>query len=227
MSDKANKNDPYQDQPYVFPEWTNMVPKVVAPISLIGVVIVIASVWYWFSPKFTDVGYAPVQPVPYSHKLHAGDLGIDCMYCHVGVDKGPIAQVPPTQVCMNCHTTIKTDSAKLAAVRQSWETDMPIPWVRVHKAPDYAFFDHSRHVTRGVGCESCHGRIDKMEVVYQDQPLNMAWCLECHRTPEEHLRPVEEVTTMGYVATDQIAVGTKLKKDNSINPPQDCSGCHR
>lgn len=227
MSDQVNKNDPYQSKPYLFPRWSNLVPMVLAPALLIGAIGAVAGVWYWFSPKFTDVGYAPVQPVPYSHKLHAGDLGIDCTYCHVGVDKGPIAQVPPTQVCMNCHAQVKADSPKLAPVRQSWETDLPIPWVRIHKVADYAYFDHSRHVNRGVGCVSCHGRIDQMDVVYQDQPLNMAWCMECHRAPEEHLRPLDSVTKMDYAVDDQVAVGMQLKEEYQINPPQDCSGCHR
>lgn len=227
MGDKIQQTGPYQDTPFVFPEWTNIIPKIGAPLGLIAAVSVIAGVWYWFSPKFTDSGYAPVQPVPYSHKLHAGELGIDCRYCHVAVEDGPHASVPATQVCMNCHSQIKTDSEELAPVRQSWESDLPIPWKRIHKVPDYAFFDHSRHVNRNVGCVSCHGRIDQMEVVYQQEPLAMGWCLECHREPEKHLRPDEHITDMDYAPSDQLAIGNQIKADKNINPPQDCSGCHR
>lgn len=236
MSDKTNPNSPYASEPYLFPKWTNPALKALGPLSVIGLVAVTWAIWYWFSPKFTDMGYAPVQPVPYSHKLHAGELGIDCRYCHIGVEKTAHAQVPPTQVCMNCHAQIKganydkaTESNPLLApVLASFQTDLPVPWVRVHKIPDYAFFDHSRHVNRGVGCESCHGRIDQMEVVYQAQPLSMAWCLECHRSPESFLRPVDQVTKMGYTPEgEQIAAGLALKQQMNINPPQDCSGCHR
>ena len=181
-----------------------------------------------FSPEMSAIGYAPEQPVPYSHELHAGELGIDCRYCHTGVETGARATIPPTQTCMNCHATVKTESEQLALVRESFETGEPIPWVRVHDLPDYAYFDHSAHVTRGVGCESCHGRIDKMEVVHQSEGLNMAWCLGCHRAPETHLRPVAEATSMGYVPEiDQTELGLQLREARNINPSTDCSTCHR
>ncbi len=155
----------------------------------------------WGSPRrATDVGYAPEQPVPYSHALHAGQLGIDCRYCHNTVETAAHAAVPPTQTCMNCHAAIRKESEKLIPVRASYATGMPIPWVRVHDLPDYVYFNHSAHVRRGVGCVSCHGRVDTMEVVYQAEPLSMGWCLDCHRNPERHLRPVEFVTEHGLGA---------------------------
>ena len=165
----------------------------------------------------------------YSHKLHAGDLAIDCRYCHVGVEKGAHAGVPPTQTCMNCHTNVKKDSPYLLPVRESWASGKPVEWVRIHKTPDYAYFDHSIHVNAAIGCESCHGRIDQMVEVWQDQPLSMGWCLDCHKAPENHLRPKGTSTVMGYTPPggDQLALGEKIKKEARINPPINCSGCHR
>jgi hypothetical protein len=239
---------------WVFPKWQNKVPLVI--LGVIGPVVTIAaiaSVWYYFSPRFTDVGYMPEQPVPYSHKLHAGELGIDCRYCHTGVEVASSARVPPTQTCMNCHSKIKTKSLDLHLVRESYAEDKPIEWVRIHKTPDYAYFEHSAHIQAGVGCESCHGRIDQMVVVSLAEPLNMGWCLDCHREPEKHVRPKALVTKMGYLESQHAAhlaenkvdateftvadmrkALTKAnrkawKEDPSLkpNPPQHCSGCHR
>ncbi len=125
----------------------------------------------------------PTQPVPYSHALHVGQLGMDCRYCHTGVEVAAAATIPPTQTCMNCHSKVRANSEKLIPIRESYATGMPVPWIRVHDLPDYVYFDHSAHVRRGVGCVSCHGRIDTMEVVFQAEPLSMGWCLECHRNP--------------------------------------------
>jgi len=197
---------------------------------LLGLIIIltatVAGVWYYFSPEYTDVGYAPVQPVPYSHQLHAGELGLDCQYCHTNVAVSKHANVPPTQTCMNCHTQIKANSDKLAKVRDSWETGQPIEWIRVHNLPDYAYFNHAIHVNMGVGCETCHGRVDRMEVVAQVEPLSMSWCLDCHRNPEKYVRPVEEVTTLGYEAENQLEMGRKLVAKHNIHPPTYCQGCH-
>ncbi len=227
MSDEEQRAEAQEH--WTFPEWHNIIPPVVfGVVGPLVTVLVLGSVWYYFSPKFTDVGYKPEQPVPYSHKLHAGDLGIDCRYCHVGAERGPHAGVPPTQVCMNCHANVKPDSPKLLPVRESWATGKPIEWVRVHKTPDYAYFDHSAHLGAGVGCETCHGRVDQMVTVEQKQSLSMAWCLECHRNPEHHLRPISEVASMGYKASKpQLEVGTALAAQKKINPPKHCSGCHR
>ncbi len=210
----------------LFPKWVNDVPKRV----LIGIIIflngAIFGIWYFFSPENTHVGYAPEQPVPFSHQLHAGQLGMDCQYCHTQVFDTFEANIPATQTCMNCHNQIATDSEALAPVRESWETGNPIEWIRVHDLPDFAFFDHSAHVSVGVGCESCHGRVDRMERVFQHEPLSMSWCLDCHRAPERHIRPVEEVTTMGYQPENQLEMGRELVARHNIIPPQQCQSCH-
>jgi hypothetical protein len=211
----------------IFPKWTNKVPKI-ALFSLVALVTGIVFVfWYWFSPWNLEVGYQPVQPVPYSHKLHAGDLGIDCRYCHTGVEKGPVAGVPPTQTCMNCHANIKKDSVKLQRVQDSYKTGLPIPWVRVHKTPDYAYFDHSAHISVGVGCISCHGRIDRMAEVKLTQPLSMGWCLDCHRNPEPNLRPLDKITDMEWVGDNNWKELAKAKAKTLHPPVESCSGCHR
>ena len=163
-----------------------------------------------------------------------GELGLDCRYCHTSVEETAKANIPPTATCWNCHSMIKTESEKLAPLRESYETGNPIPWVRVHDLPDYAYFNHSAHVSRGVGCVSCHGRIDTMEVVYQSQPLSMGWCVDCHRNPERALRPPEEATNMTWTPRDAagneldpVEYGARFAAENDINPPTDCSTCHR
>lgn len=212
----------------IFPEWSNKIFPVLLVIILIGGMAVVGFFWYFGSPKYTDVGYRPEQPVPYSHKLHAGDLGIDCRYCHVGVEVSASATIPPTQTCMNCHTLVKTDSKKLAAVMESWSTGVPIEWIRIHDLPDYAYFNHSAHVNVGIGCASCHGNVAQMEEVMQVEPLSMSWCLDCHREPDEHLRPVDQVTNMKWTAPEnQMLLARQIINEKKINPPVDCSGCHR
>jgi hypothetical protein len=212
----------------LFSPRANAVPRrLLAGLGLLLVALV-AIIWYYFSPWYTDVGYAPVQPVPYSHKQHAGDIGMDCRYCHTGVEKSAVAMVPPTQTCMNCHILVKPTSKKLVALKESWDRKLPMEWVRVHKLPDYAYFDHSAHLRAGVGCESCHGNVAAMEVVTQKQPLSMTWCLDCHRNPAPHLRPQSELTTMGWKApADQAAFAARVIKELSLRPPTNCSGCHR
>ncbi len=212
---------------FTFPEWTETFKKWLGLLLMGAPVYLIALVAYGVEPEVIRIGYQPTQPVPYSHALHVGELGLDCRYCHNTVDQSAHAAIPPVATCMNCHQGIHPDSKRLAPVREAYERDVPLAWIRVHDLPDYVYFNHSAHVTRGIGCESCHGRIDQMEVVYQDKALQMEWCLECHRDPEPHLRPVSELTTMGYAADDQLTLGRELAKQNNINPPQDCSTCHR
>jgi len=212
----------------IFPKWTNKIPPVLLVAVSLGLAGIIGFFWYYGSPEYTDVGYRPEQPVPYSHKLHAGDLGMDCRYCHTSVEVSPKANVPPTQTCMNCHTLILTQSEKLLPVRESWTTGKPIEWVRVHKIADYAYFNHSAHINAGVGCISCHGNIAEMEKVMQVEPLSMGWCLECHRNPDPYLRPVAEVTNMNWIPPEnQIELAQQIRKEKNIAPPVDCSGCHR
>lgn len=217
-------------QPFVFPRWTNKLVPLAGAVLGIAPLYLIGLVWYAASPHTTDVGYAPEQPVPYSHALHAGELGIDCRYCHTTVTEAAHAAVPPTETCMNCHQRIHVRSPKLEPVRASAASGDPVEWVKVHDLPDYAFFNHSVHVNHGIGCTSCHGRVDTMEVVFQHEPLSMGWCLDCHRAPELHLRPPGEVTNMTYEAPaglSQREHGQELRETFDINPPTDCSTCHR
>ncbi|MCC6746188.1 MAG: cytochrome c3 family protein [Deltaproteobacteria bacterium] len=212
----------------IFPRWTNKIPLILGGAVPMGGIVVVAAVWYWGSPKYTDVGYQPEQPVAFSHQQHAGELGMDCRYCHSTVERGAFAAIPPTQTCMNCHATIRKDSPKLAPVRQSAATGKPIEWVRVHMLPDYAYFDHSVHLAAGVGCASCHGRIDQMPVVRQDQSLSMGWCLECHRNPTPHLRPKGQITNMAYSPAEAKYDAAKdPQRTRTLKPPVYCSGCHR
>jgi hypothetical protein len=212
----------------IFPKWLNYLPLAVGLGAPALGALAVGGVWYYGSPKYTDVGYRPVQPVPYSHALHVGELGLDCRYCHVSVEKSAVANVPPTQTCMNCHHVVARDSPKLAPIRESFTSNKPMRWIRVHNLPDFAFFNHAAHVRAGVGCVSCHGRIDQMEVVTQVQPLSMSWCLDCHRDPAPRLRPPEEVTNMEWIPPrDQLAVAQKMIAEHDLHPPVDCSGCHR
>jgi len=193
------------------------------PLVLVGV---ISAIGYWWSPSFTDAGYQPEQPVPFSHKLHAGDLGLDCRYCHSTVEQAALAAIPPTQTCMNCHGFVAKDSKALAPVRASWADGTPLAWTRVHMLPDYAYFDHSAHVGAGVGCATCHGRIDQMEEVRQHASLSMTWCLDCHRNPGPNLRPKDEVTNMDF-DPDTYDPTTDAARTRPVSPPLHCSGCHR
>ncbi|HSC89532.1 MAG TPA: cytochrome c3 family protein, partial [Polyangiaceae bacterium] len=164
---------------FVFPRWANKTRQI-AGLALSGAPLyLVAFVWYGGSPKTTDVGYQPEQPVPYSHELHAGQMGLDCRYCHTTVDQTGLAAIPPTSTCMNCHKLVHPNSPKLTPIRESSATGEPVQWVKVHDLPDYVYFNHSAHVTRGVSCVSCHGRIDTMERVTQVERLSMGWCLDC------------------------------------------------
>jgi menaquinone reductase, multiheme cytochrome c subunit len=225
--------DEQSDNPlFVFPRWANYLLPVII-ITVVGAGLYVPTVvGFGFSPKTTDVGYAPVQPVPFSHALHAGDLGMDCRYCHNTVERTAFAALPATQTCMNCHTNIKSDSELLKPVRESWASGKPVPWVKIHDLPDYAYFNHSAHVNQGVGCATCHGRIDQMDQVYQARTLSMSWCLECHRAPEKFLRPRNEVTNMNYslAASEQLNVGLELKAKYGVRDATymtSCSTCHR
>ena len=212
----------------IFPKSTDQYVRIGA--AIVGALVLggTALALYIGLPEVQKTGYTPIQPVPYSHKLHAGDLGMDCYYCHYTANKSGHAAIPATEVCMNCHVRVKPQSPRLAQVRDSYQTGKPIEWVRVHKVADYAFFNHQAHVTAGVSCVSCHGRVDQMVEVKQVEPMNMAWCLDCHRNPAPHIRPVEEVTNLAWKPDrDPAAIGHEIIKAKGINPPQNCSGCHR
>ena len=216
----------------IFPEWTESLKKWIGLLVAGAPVYLIALIAYGVTPEAIRIGYQPEQPVPYSHARHAGELGLDCRYCHNTVERSPHAAVPPAATCMNCHTAIHAvgeSARKLLPVREAYAKDEALAWVRVNDLPDYVYFNHSAHVTRGIGCESCHGRIALMDAVYQAEALTMTWCLDCHRAPELHLRPIERVTEMGYFETvsDQGEVGRRLREEYNINPPTDCSTCHR
>lgn len=215
-------------EPFVFPRWTNSLRNLIAAAAVLVPLYLVVLVGFGLSPRTTAVGYTPEQPVPYSHALHVGQLGIDCRYCHTTVESAAFAALPPTQTCMNCHLWIRAESPKLLPVRESHATGLPIRWVKVHDLPDYVYFDHSAHVSRGVSCVSCHGRVDRMEVVSQVEPLSMAWCLDCHRDPDRHLRPPEFVTRLDWTpAGDPAELGRTLRRNYNINPSTDCSTCHR
>jgi hypothetical protein len=168
------------------------------------------------------------QPVQFSHLHHVLDEGIDCRYCHTSVETSSFAGIPPTKTCMNCHSQIWQSAPILEPVRASFREDKPMTWVRVHDLPDFVYFNHSIHVKKGMGCETCHGRIDQMPLTRQQNSLQMEWCTNCHRNPQDYVRPREEVFTMGYrPREDQATLGPKLLKEYNIKPSTDCSTCHR
>lgn len=186
---------------------------------------------YVRSPYVTNQQMPVEQPIEFDHRHHAGDEKIDCQYCHWTVDKSPSAGIPSTTVCMSCHAQVWNKSPYLTEVRKAFFSDMPIQWVRVHNLPDFVYFNHAIHVNKGVGCASCHGRIDQMGAVEQFAPLTMAWCLECHRNPEPHLRPPEFITSMTWTPpkdkTEAAALGKKLRAEYEVHSRTSCSTCHR
>ena len=180
------------------------------------------------SSYVTEAGVAREQPVPFSHKHHAGELGIDCRYCHTSVERTASAGIPATQTCMNCHAQIWVDSPMLEPVRASYRTDTSIHWWRVHDLPDYVYFNHSIHVQKGVGCATCHGRVDQMNLTWQESSLQMEWCLDCHRHPERYVRPREEVFNMAWEPpSNQLEMGRELMRAYKIQSLTDCYTCHR
>jgi len=182
------------------------------------------------TPYNTGQGVVLKQPVPFSHEHHVAGLGIDCRYCHTSVERSAYAGLPPTATCMNCHTQIWSDSPMLEPVRASLRTDQPLAWTRVHDLADFVYFDHSIHVAKGVGCASCHGAVDTMPLMRQAARLQMEWCLDCHRHPERHLRPRDQVFNMKWRPDDQEAVGRRLLTEYRIRSPREltsCSTCHR
>ena len=213
----------------IFHPSTNTISRITifgGAILLIGLVATLATINE--SPYITEVGVARSQPVPFSHKHHVGDDGIDCRYCHTSVEQSSFAGIPPTKTCMNCHSQIWSDSPMLEPVRESFRSDRSIEWTRVHNLPGFVYFDHSIHIHKGVGCSTCHGRVDKMALTWRENSLYMDWCLDCHRAPERYVRPRQEVFNMAYQApADQDALGVKLVKEYKIRKLTSCSTCHR
>lgn len=170
------------------------------------------------------------QPVPFSHEHHVAGLGIDCRYCHTAVEKSASAGVPPTSTCYNCHKIVWNEAPMLEPVRSSYRTGQPIEWNKVHDLPDFTYFNHSIHVAKGIGCATCHGPVQQMRLMRSAQPLQMRWCLECHRNPEKFIRPKEEVFNMTWKAKDQETLGRELVEKYKVRPPAEitsCGTCHR
>ena len=215
--------------PQVFHRSTNTFSRV----SIFGAVFVIAALIlalgiFVRSSYATGVGTNVAQPVPFSHKHHVADDGLDCRYCHISVETASFAGLPSTKICMNCHTQIWATSPVLAPVRDSFASGKPLVWNRVNALPDYVYFDHSIHVAKGVGCATCHGKIDQMPLTAKAETLQMEWCLNCHRNPAAYLRPRDQVFSVTYQPpSDQMALGQRLMKEYNVQIKTDCSVCHR
>lgn len=236
----------------IFPKWMNALPTFSAVFGGVGVVAVSAGYMYYFTPDYWRTGYEPVQPIDYSHQIHAGKLGIDCRYCHTHVEDSKHANIPDTATCMNCHTGVGETAylntslwnahkanPNLIKVRSAYASGEAVLWRRVHKTPDYAHFNHSVHVHAGVSCYSCHGRIDQQAVVRQVHGMGMSFCLECHRAPEKNLvsaddmvqTDVPRITDLSAVEallTDpkQLERGLEIARTKQLQPPQFCGACH-
>jgi hypothetical protein len=215
--------------PQVFHPATNSISKI---SILAGAVLAVTGLFILLainrSPYVTQSGVAREQPIPFSHAHHVGDVGIDCRYCHTSVETSSFAGIPPTETCMHCHAHLFADSPTLAPVRESHRTGQAIVWTRVNDLPDFVYFPHDVHVHKGVGCVTCHGRIDQMPLAWQEATLHMEWCVDCHRQPERFVRPREAVYLMDWKASEnQAALGERLLAEYDIRPRTDCSTCHR
>ncbi|MCG3160742.1 MAG: Menaquinone reductase, multiheme cytochrome c subunit [Acidobacteria bacterium] len=219
--------------PQIFHRRANTISRV----SIYGAIIVLAFiVWALYeiqrSPYNTRAFVARSQPVQFSHKHHAGDDGIDCRYCHTTVETSSFAGIPPTSTCMNCHSQLFSGSPFLEPVRESFKTGKPLEWTRVHDLPEFVYFNHSIHVNKGIGCSSCHGRVDEMPLMWNVASLHMEWCLGCHRDPAKHIRPRDQIVNMDWPPPgyDQMAEGKKLMKQYNVKPVEaitNCTTCHR
>lgn len=215
--------------PQIFGRGTNSFARITI---ILAVVLATAVAWFFMafqtSPYMTHQGEMRVQPVQFSHMHHVGGMGFDCRYCHTGVETSSFAGIPPTRTCMNCHSQIWADSPFLEPVRESFRSGKPLQWVRVDDLPDYVYFNHSIHIYKGIGCETCHGRVDKMAQVWQANTLQMNWCLDCHRHPEQYVRPRDQVFNMEYEPPkNQLELGLRLVKEYKIQSLTDCWTCHR
>lgn len=216
----------------IFHRSTNFISRlsVASTIFLVGLalaVILMAA----RSPYYTNQNISREQPIQFSHKHHVGDDGIDCRYCHTGVETSAVAGIPPTKTCMNCHSVLFNSSSYLEMVRESYRTGKSIEWVRVHRLPDFVYFNHGIHINKGVGCSSCHGPVNQMPLVFQASTLLMQWCLDCHRNPEPVLRPQDQIFHMDWKAPEnQVELGARLRVEYKIRTTAEltsCSVCHR
>lgn len=214
----------------LFPPWADTVLRI-AFATFIGALIAGPTcAMLWVRTAYTTGEANPIrQPLAFDHRHHTRDVGIECRFCHNSVQTSKVAGIPATELCMGCHSQVWNQAPVLAALRESAFTQQPIKWIRVTKLPDHVFFNHSIHVNRGVGCVSCHGRVDLMGQVYAQKPLTMSWCLDCHRDPEKNLRPLDKVTSMDWVASDPRKVGHEVAQSlGGVHPPvTTCTGCHR
>jgi formamidopyrimidine-DNA glycosylase len=216
--------------PQVFHRSANSISRVSIFVILFGVAALIAAAYGLDRGDYnTDVHVAKDQPIPFSHKHHVTDDGIDCRYCHTSVETAPYAGIPATEICMSCHSQIWSNATMLEPLRESFRTGQSIAWTRVHDLPEFVYFNHSIHLKKGIGCASCHGRVDKMPLMMKVNTLNMNWCIECHRNPEKYIRPREEVFNMAYEApSDQLTrLGPELVKEYHVQKLEDCYTCHR
>lgn len=203
--------------------------SIILLVVLVGILATAATLVYW-GPYVSETDVAKDQVIPFSHQRHVQGNGIDCRYCHTSVEDGAYAGIPPTETCMTCHSQVLADAPMLEPVRESWKTGKPLEWVRVHDLPDFAYFNHSVHVTQGIGCSTCHGRVDKMPLTWKEESLRMAWCLRCHENPEKHLRPMDQVYNMEWTPpANQLEQGRRFIQERGIRVEQlkNCSICHR
>ena len=215
--------------PQIFSRGANTVaPVSIAVAVLLAVGGILTIMGLDRSDYITEVGVPKVQPIQFSHKHHAGQLGIQCGYCHTSVEVSSFAGIPPTHTCMSCHSQIWINSPTLEPVRESYRSGQSIEWIRVHDLPDFVYFDHSIHVNKGIGCASCHGRVDQMPQIYKAESLQMQWCLDCHRQPERHIRPRDKIYDMTYQPPEnQMELGRKLVAEYKVQKLLDCYTCHR
>lgn len=213
----------------LFPPWTNVAARASLLAAICGIGGFLIALMVWVRMPNAVRQYQPVtQPVSFDHRVHVTGLGIDCRYCHFSVERSSTAGIPPTAICLPCHSQTWLGSRILAPVLLSAGTSKPLQWNRVNHLPGFVYFNHAIHVNKGVGCETCHGRVDRMAAVYQAVPLTMTWCVDCHRDPAQHLRPVSAMTTMGYVPPEpQRTLGTRLVREYHVRELTNCTTCHR
>jgi hypothetical protein len=213
----------------LFPVWSNSVFRFAIALAVAGVVgLPLFAMVVVRTPYETGQRELIMQPIKFDHRHHVRDDGIDCVYCHSGVTRSAYAGIPAVSVCMGCHAQVWTSSPELTRLREAYFRGDPIEWARVNNLPAHVFFNHSIHVAKGVGCVTCHGRVDLMGQVYQEETLLMQWCLDCHRHPEDHLRPNEKVTDMEWAPErPQVEVGREVAAKLDVHPTTDCTGCHR